>query len=117
MYNLKYEHQNENEYLDHGQSYDKNENEKFTVKNEHLHFTNFGNSHDNEDDSCHDDAIKHEYKDFNYEQKNYICNRENQRYAFLYYNILNWFLEITLNTIYCIVVTCLQAVSRKAPNL
>lgn len=117
MYNLKYEHQNKDENDDHGESYYKNENDDDTKQNEHPHFTNLENSCDDEDDSSHDNALKNEYEDFNYELKNDICNRENQWYAFLYYNILYWLLEITLDTIYCIVVTCLRAVSRKALNL
>lgn len=115
MYSSKYEHQNKGENYDYRESY--YENEKCTKKNEYLPVSNLENNYETGDDSSHaDHAIKNEYEDFNYELKNDICNRENQWYA-LYYNILNWFLEITLNTIYCIVVTCLQAVSRKAPNL
>jgi len=107
-YNLKYEHQNKGENYNHGQSYHKNENEKCTIKNEH--FKNFENIHDNGNDSRHENALKKKSEDYE-KLVDGFCNRKNQLYAFLYYNLLNWFLEITLNTIYCIVGIYLQAVS------
>jgi len=83
MYNLKYEHQNKGENHDHGESYYKNENEKSTKKNDHLHVIKLENSYNKKDDTSHDDAIKNDYEDFNYDLKNDICNRENQWYFFI----------------------------------
>ncbi|CAI6355402.1 unnamed protein product [Macrosiphum euphorbiae] len=80
--NFKYKHQNKGENYDHGKSYNKNENEKCTKENDHLHVIKLENSYNNGDDASHDDAIKNDYEGFNDEPKNYICNRENQCYMF-----------------------------------
>jgi len=56
-------------------------NSKDEHQNNHLLVSNLENSNDNGDDD-NEETVENEYKDYNYDLKNDICNRDNQWYAF-----------------------------------